>query len=166
MSRDAWTVAGAKAKFSELIEKAKSEGPQKITKHGRTAVVIVATTEEWDRLRKVEPIPKNNNRTKNNTNINNKTEAVYSSIAGHVSLPSRFWPSNPCSTHRCCPWPFATPFNSNAPSMELRSTTLFRGAAGRFMSGFRNKCISLIHPQPIVLTSVRFPPKEILSSRF
>ncbi len=47
MSRDAWTVAGAKAKFSELIEKAK-EGPQKITKHGRTAVVIVAT-EEWER---------------------------------------------------------------------------------------------------------------------
>ncbi len=48
MSRDAWTVAGAKAKFSELMEKAKSEGPQKITKHGRTAVVIVAT-EEWER---------------------------------------------------------------------------------------------------------------------
>jgi prevent-host-death family protein len=48
MSRDAWTVAGAKAKFSELIQKAKSEGPQKITKHGRTAVVIVAT-EEWER---------------------------------------------------------------------------------------------------------------------
>ena len=45
MSRDAWTVARAKAKFSELIEKAKSEGPQKITKHGRTAVVIVATEE-------------------------------------------------------------------------------------------------------------------------
>jgi prevent-host-death family protein len=48
MSRDAWTVAGAKAKFSELIEKAKLEGPQQITKHGRTAVVIVAT-EEWER---------------------------------------------------------------------------------------------------------------------
>ncbi len=43
MSRDAWTVAGAKAKFRELIERAKSEGPQKITKHGRTAVAIVAT---------------------------------------------------------------------------------------------------------------------------
>ncbi len=48
MSRDAWTVAGAKAKFRELIERAKSEGPQKITKHGRTAVAIVAT-EEWER---------------------------------------------------------------------------------------------------------------------
>ena len=48
MSTHAWTVAEAKAKFSELIEKAKSEGPQKITKHGRTTAVIVAA-EEWER---------------------------------------------------------------------------------------------------------------------
>jgi prevent-host-death family protein len=41
-------VAEAKAKFSELIEKAKSEGPQKITKHGRTTAVIVAA-EQWER---------------------------------------------------------------------------------------------------------------------
>lgn len=46
MSTHTWTVAEAKAKFSELIEKAKSEGPQKITKHGRTAAVIVAA-EQW-----------------------------------------------------------------------------------------------------------------------
>ncbi len=43
-----WTVAEAKAKFSELIEKAKAEGPQKITRHGRTTAVIVAA-EEWER---------------------------------------------------------------------------------------------------------------------
>lgn len=48
MSTHAWTVAEAKAKFSELIDKAKSEGPQKITKHGRTTAVIVAA-EEWER---------------------------------------------------------------------------------------------------------------------
>jgi prevent-host-death family protein len=48
MSIHAWTVAEAKAKFSELIEKAKSEGPQKITKHGRTTAVIVAA-EQWER---------------------------------------------------------------------------------------------------------------------
>src|SRR5207244_5835779 len=42
------TVAEAKAKFSELINKAQSEGPQKITKHGRTTAVIVAA-EEWER---------------------------------------------------------------------------------------------------------------------
>ncbi len=43
-----WTVAQAKARFSELIGKAKSEGPQRITKHGRTTAVIVAA-EEWER---------------------------------------------------------------------------------------------------------------------
>jgi len=41
-----WTVAEAKAKFSELLERAKSEGPQKITKHGRTTAVIVAA-DQW-----------------------------------------------------------------------------------------------------------------------
>jgi prevent-host-death family protein len=48
MSTHTWTVAEAKAKFSELIDKAKSEGPQKITKHGRTTAVVVAA-EEWER---------------------------------------------------------------------------------------------------------------------
>jgi prevent-host-death family protein len=48
MSMHTWTVAEAKAKFSELVQKAKSEGPQKITRHGRTAAVVVAA-EEWER---------------------------------------------------------------------------------------------------------------------
>jgi prevent-host-death family protein len=48
MSTQTWTVAEAKAKFSELLDKAKSEGPQRITKHGRTAAVVVAA-EEWER---------------------------------------------------------------------------------------------------------------------
>jgi prevent-host-death family protein len=48
MSTHSWTVAEAKAKFSELIERAKSEGPQKITKHGRTTAVIVAA-DQWER---------------------------------------------------------------------------------------------------------------------
>jgi prevent-host-death family protein len=48
MSTQIWTVAEAKAKFSELIDKAASEGPQKITKHGRTTAVVVAA-EEWGR---------------------------------------------------------------------------------------------------------------------
>jgi prevent-host-death family protein len=43
-----WTVAQAKAKFSELLEKAKAEGPQKITKHGRTTAVVVAA-EQWEK---------------------------------------------------------------------------------------------------------------------
>jgi prevent-host-death family protein len=45
MSMRTWTVAEAKAKFNELIDKTKSEGPQKITKHGRTTAVVVAAEE-------------------------------------------------------------------------------------------------------------------------
>ncbi|HKO06241.1 MAG TPA: type II toxin-antitoxin system Phd/YefM family antitoxin [Alphaproteobacteria bacterium] len=48
MSTDTWTVAEAKAKFSEVIERAQSGGPQTITRNGRTAVVVVAA-EEWER---------------------------------------------------------------------------------------------------------------------
>jgi prevent-host-death family protein len=51
MSIDSWTVAEAKARFSELIEQARSEGPQTITKHGRTAAVVVSA-EEWERKSK------------------------------------------------------------------------------------------------------------------
>ena len=48
MGTHTWTVAEAKAKFSELIDRAKSEGPQKITKHGRTTVIIVSV-DQWER---------------------------------------------------------------------------------------------------------------------
>lgn len=48
MGVDTWTVAQAKAKFSEVIEKARSLGPQTITRNGRTAAVVVAA-EEWER---------------------------------------------------------------------------------------------------------------------
>lgn len=48
MSTDTWTVAEAKAKFSEVIDRAHTEGPQVITRSGRTAVVIVAA-DEWER---------------------------------------------------------------------------------------------------------------------
>ena len=44
----AWTVAEAKAKFSEVIDRAKSDGPQTVTRNGRKAVVVVAA-EEWER---------------------------------------------------------------------------------------------------------------------
>jgi prevent-host-death family protein len=43
-----WTVAEAKAKLSEVIDQALSQGPQVVTRSGRKAVVIVAA-EEWDR---------------------------------------------------------------------------------------------------------------------
>ena len=46
-----WTVAEAKAKLSEMLARAMSEGPQTITRNGRTAVVVVGA-EEWERKTK------------------------------------------------------------------------------------------------------------------
>jgi prevent-host-death family protein len=43
----AWTVAEAKAKFSQVIEKSRT-GPQTITRNGRPAAVVVSV-EEWER---------------------------------------------------------------------------------------------------------------------
>ena len=48
MGSQNWTVAEAKAKFSEIIDRAMSEGPQTITRKGRTAAVVVGA-EEWQR---------------------------------------------------------------------------------------------------------------------
>ena len=48
---DIWTVAEAKARFSEVLERAVRNGPQTVTRHGRAAAVIVAP-EEWDRKTK------------------------------------------------------------------------------------------------------------------
>ncbi len=46
MADDAWSVAEAKAKFSEVIDKARREGPQRVTRHGKDAAVIVSA-DEW-----------------------------------------------------------------------------------------------------------------------
>lgn len=51
MSSQTWTVAEAKAKFSEIINRAMSEGPQTITRKGRTAAIVVGA-EEWQRKTK------------------------------------------------------------------------------------------------------------------
>ena len=48
MSSQSWTVAEAKAKFSEVIERAMSEGPQTITRNAHLAAVVVGA-EEWQR---------------------------------------------------------------------------------------------------------------------
>ncbi len=44
----AWTVAEAKARFSQVIDKAQTKGPQLVTRNGRNAVVVVSA-EEWER---------------------------------------------------------------------------------------------------------------------
>lgn len=43
-----WTVAQAKARFSEVIDKAATGGPQTITRNGKRAAVVVSA-EEWER---------------------------------------------------------------------------------------------------------------------
>jgi prevent-host-death family protein len=43
-----WSVAEAKAHLSDVIEKARSEGPQEIARRGKRAAVVVSA-EEWDR---------------------------------------------------------------------------------------------------------------------
>jgi prevent-host-death family protein len=48
MTTDSWTVAEAKARLSEVIERAGAEGPQTITKRGRPAAAVVSA-EEWER---------------------------------------------------------------------------------------------------------------------
>jgi prevent-host-death family protein len=45
---DQWTVATAKAKLSEVIDRAESEGAQFISRNGKPAAVIVSA-EEWAR---------------------------------------------------------------------------------------------------------------------
>jgi prevent-host-death family protein len=51
MSTQQWTVAEAKAKFSEVLDRAQSDGPQTITRKGRRTAVVVAA-EEWERKTK------------------------------------------------------------------------------------------------------------------
>jgi prevent-host-death family protein len=43
-----WPVAQAKARFSEVIMRALTDGPQTITRKGKETVVVVAA-EEWQR---------------------------------------------------------------------------------------------------------------------
>jgi prevent-host-death family protein len=40
-----WALQDAKARFSEVVRKAKTEGPQRITVHGREEVVVVSVKE-------------------------------------------------------------------------------------------------------------------------
>ena len=51
MGAQNWTVAEANANFREIIECPMSEGPQTITRNGRTAAVVVGA-EEWQRKTK------------------------------------------------------------------------------------------------------------------
>jgi antitoxin Phd len=49
-----WQLQTAKARFSELVQKATEEGPQTVTRRGKPAVVVVAA-EEFERLTERTP---------------------------------------------------------------------------------------------------------------
>ena len=45
-----WVLQDAKARFSELVRKVRSEGPQHVTVHGRDEVVVISA-EDFRRLK-------------------------------------------------------------------------------------------------------------------
>ena len=49
-----WQLQTAKARFSELVQKAIDEGPQTVTRQGKEAVVVLSI-EEYAKLREREP---------------------------------------------------------------------------------------------------------------
>jgi len=51
-SRAEWQLQDAKARFSELFQMARESGPQRVTRHGKAAVVVLPE-EEYERLRRL-----------------------------------------------------------------------------------------------------------------
>jgi prevent-host-death family protein len=50
MTKRHWSVAEAKAKFSEVMARAADEGPQHIRRNGRNAAVLVSA-EQWAKMK-------------------------------------------------------------------------------------------------------------------
>jgi prevent-host-death family protein len=53
-SVEPWKLEDAKARFSELVRRAREQGPQAVTVRGRRAVVVV-DAEQYDRLAAPKP---------------------------------------------------------------------------------------------------------------
>ena len=52
-----WQLQTAKARFSELFRLARSQGPQRVSRQGREAVVVLAA-EEYEKLKRKKKQPK------------------------------------------------------------------------------------------------------------
>ena len=50
-SGNRWRLQDAKARLSEVVREAQTNGPQRVTLHGRDAVVVVGAA-EFDRMRR------------------------------------------------------------------------------------------------------------------
>ena len=68
-----WQVQEAKAKFSELVQKAIDEGPQRVTRHGKE-VAVVLSADEYRKLQSRRP---------------GLLEVLMSGPEGEFELPSR-----------------------------------------------------------------------------
>ncbi len=49
-----WQVNEAKGRFSELIERARNEGPQVITRHGKDRAILLSV-EDYEKLEAAKP---------------------------------------------------------------------------------------------------------------
>lgn len=49
-----WQLQEARGRFKELFDAALEQGPQRVTRHGKTAVVVVSE-EEWNRVTRNVP---------------------------------------------------------------------------------------------------------------
>ena len=52
-----WKLEDAKARFSEVVRRAQSEGPQRVTVRGKDAVVIISAKELELLLPRQKPVP-------------------------------------------------------------------------------------------------------------
>ena len=68
-----WQLQTAKAKFSQLVQKAIEEGPQTVTRHGK-AVAVVLSADEYHKLQARRP---------------SVLEVLMSGPEGELELPSR-----------------------------------------------------------------------------
>ena len=55
---ESWQIQSAKARFSEVFQRARTEGPQRITRQGKEGVVMISD-EQYDRLVGKSHQPKN-----------------------------------------------------------------------------------------------------------
>jgi prevent-host-death family protein len=53
----AWKLEDAKARFSEVVRRAQSEGPQRVTVRGRDAVVVISAAELQELLPQSDQLP-------------------------------------------------------------------------------------------------------------
>jgi prevent-host-death family protein len=49
-----WQLQEARSRFSELVSAAVASGPQRVTRHGKAAVIVVSET-DWDEVTRKIP---------------------------------------------------------------------------------------------------------------